>query len=87
MLDAMKTEKDMDQHWTEKQVEQMAETGLRTDSAGIALRYMTVQKNVKPNCEVCRMRIWNKVQHGNQQDSENSDYLHRLSENEGRTGI
>ena len=34
----------MDQHWTEKQVEQMAETGLRTDSAGIALRYMTVQK-------------------------------------------
>lgn len=44
LLDAMKTEKRLDQHWTEKQVEQMAETGLRTDSAGIALRYMTVQK-------------------------------------------
>ena len=44
-------------------------------------------KNVKPNCEVCRMRIWNKVQHGNQRDSENSDYLHRLSENEGRKGL
>lgn len=44
LLDAMKTEKRLDQHWKEKQVEQMAETGLRTDSAGIALRYMTVQK-------------------------------------------
>lgn len=44
LLDAMKTEKRLDQHWTEKQVEQMAETGLRTDSAGIGLRYMTVQK-------------------------------------------
>lgn len=44
LLDAMKTEKRLDQHWTEKQVEQMAETGLRTDSAEIALRYMTVQK-------------------------------------------
>ena len=44
LLDAMKTEKRLDQHWTEKQVEQMAETGLRTDSAGIALRYMTAQK-------------------------------------------
>lgn len=44
LLDAMKMEKRLDQHWTEKQVEQMAETGLRTDSDGIALRYMTVQK-------------------------------------------
>ncbi len=44
LLDAMKTEKRLDQHWTEKQVEQLAETGLKTESAGVALRYMTVQK-------------------------------------------
>lgn len=44
LLNVMQAEKRLDQHWTEKQVEQLAETGLRVDGIGAALQYMTTQK-------------------------------------------
>lgn len=43
ILKVMKMEMRMNQHWTDRQIEQMAETGA-ADQAGTALAYMNIQK-------------------------------------------
>ena len=44
LLGAMKTEKRLQQAWTEKQIEHLAETGLRTEQVETAIKYMGIQK-------------------------------------------
>lgn len=44
LLRAMKTEKRLQQAWTEKQIEHLAETGLRTEQVETAIKYMGIQK-------------------------------------------
>lgn len=44
LLGAMKTEKRLQQAWTEKQIEHLAETGLRIEQVETAIKYMGIQK-------------------------------------------
>lgn len=44
LLGAMKTEKRLQQAWTEKQIEHLAETGLRTEQVETVIKYMGIQK-------------------------------------------
>ena len=46
LLGAMKTEKRLQQAWTEKQIEHLAETGLRTEQVETAIKYMGIQKSL-----------------------------------------
>ena len=44
LLAAMKTEKQLQQTWTDEQIEHLAETGLRTEQVETAAKYMGIQK-------------------------------------------